>query len=369
MKILFIGGLQSGGAERQMTSLAREFKQKGFDVHYLYSVGSGTFFLDEIQKANVVCHCINVPYIISALRLSIPFLYSSLVKIIKKENFDVVISFLGMWNFINCKASKKFHRSFLAITGLRNNRADAMVTRRHKFYMKYEKYAFCKVSNSENAKQSFLKIFPEYEGKLVTIYNMVNIPKTNSIYSIRCDNKVNIIVPASYRDVKNAKGLVEALRLMDKKQLERIKIHWYGSIDKVSLGYYSELKELVIKYELADTLVLNGATNDIVNRINESDVVALFSKSEGLPNAICEGMMLSKPIIMTRVSDYKIIIDDDNGVLCDSNDPFSIKDALVRYGNMENSQLIAMGKASRNRAEILFSRENVMKQWIDLISK
>ncbi len=369
MKILFIGGLQCGGAERQMTTLARELKQKGFDVHYLYSVESGTFFLSEIQKMDIACHCIKVPYIVAVLRLSIPFLYYSLVKIIKKEKFNVVISFLGMWNFINCMASKKLHGSFLAITGLRNNRADAMITMRHKFYIKYEKYASCKVSNSENAKQSFLKIYPEYEGKLITIYNMVNLPKIDSVYSIRKNNKVNIIVPASYRDVKNAKGLVEALRLMDKEQLERIKIDWYGTIDKISLNYYTELKELVIKYNLAETIVLNGATNDIANRVNESDVVALFSKSEGLPNAICEGMMLGKPIIMTRTSDYEIMVNDDNGILCDSYDSLSIKEALVRYGNMENSQLIAMGKASRKKAEILFSRENVIKQWIDLISK
>ena len=198
---------------------------------------------------------------------------------------------------------------------------------------------------------------------------MGNLPKIDSVYSIRKNNKVNIIVPASYRDVKNAKGLVEALRLMDKEQLERIKIDWYGTIDKISLNYYTELKELVIKYNLAETIVLNGATNDIANRVNESDVVALFSKSEGLPNAICEGMMLGKPIIMTRTSDYEIMVNDDNGILCDSYDSLSIKEALVRYGNMENSQLIAMGKASRKKAEILFSRENVIKQWIDLISK
>jgi glycosyltransferase involved in cell wall biosynthesis len=36
----------------------------------------------------------------------------------------------------------------------------------------------------------------------------------------------------------------------------------------------------------------------------ESDVVALVSKLEGLPNTVCEGMALGKPIIMTRVFRY-----------------------------------------------------------------
>ena len=88
---------------------------------------------------------------------------------------------------------------------------------------------------------------------------------------------------------------------------------------------------------------------------------------EGLPNAICEGMMNGKPIIMTKVSDYADLVDDTNGVLCDWDNPESIKYALLDAMQWSVDELREKGINSKNKAENLFSSKVIMNQWIKLI--
>lgn len=115
-------------------------------------------------------------------------------------------------------------------------------------------------------------------------------------------------------------------------------------------------------------IILHPVVSDILNIINTSDAVALLSSVEGLPNAICEGMMLGKLVIMSRISDYEILVDDTNGFLCDWDDIASIKNAILSAANLSVEQLEKMGKSSRNKAERLFST-TIVNKWISLIEK
>lgn len=101
--------------------------------------------------------------------------------------------------------------------------------------------------------------------------------------------------------------------------------------------------------------------------MNQADIIGLFSELEGLPNAICEGMMLGKPIIMTHVSDFELLVDENNGFLCDWDNPLSIRDTLRKTINLTNEDLIRMGKNSKEKAEKLFPEEVIINQWLSYI--
>src|SRR5690606_17385396 len=107
----------------------------------------------------------------------------------------------------------------------------------------------------------------------------------------------------------------------------RFEINWYGRIEVVQgdRRAYKESVLLIREHNLDRTIFLNEATKEVADKMNEADVVALFSELEGLPNVICEGMMIGKPIIMTRVSDSDTLIDRTNGILCDWENPKDIK--------------------------------------------
>ncbi len=132
---------------------------------------------------------------------------------------------------------------------------------------------------------------------------------------------------------------------------------------------YDESSELINRFQLQDTIRLNKETKDIANIIHKSDIIALFSKLEGLPNAICEAMMIGKPIIMTKVSDYLELVDEYNGVLCDWDKPETIKNALLFMMKRSNQELISMGQQSKQKANRLFSKKMITDKWMDVIKK
>ena len=118
---------------------------------------------------------------------------------------------------------------------------------------------------------------------------------------------------------------------------------------------------------LQQTIFLNDATNCIADRMHEADVIGLFSKLEGLPNAICEGMTLSKPIIMSKVSDYKYLIDELNGIFCEWDDIESILYSIRYMLNLSNEELNASGNSSKRKAIELFEERKIITRWVEII--
>ena len=364
-KLLFLGGLNPGGAEHQMEVLARLMKKEGYDVTYLCGDKSN-FFQKDIEEAGIPLIRIKENKLATRLKLSIPRTTFKLRKILKKGKFDTVISFLGEWNFQNCLLANKRKTRHRAITGIRNNRDEVFLNSKRKFYTRFEPNAYRKVSNSKAAERRFAHHFPQLEHKLTTIYNIVDLPPIVSSYTCKKDGKVNIIVPASYREVKNPMRFLEAVALMPTEKKASIRIDWYGNI-KAGQTMYNRMQEYIQANHLESAVVLHDATTDIANRINEADMVGLFSTSEGLPNSICEGMMLGKPIIMTRVSDYDVLVDASNGFLCDADNPQSISQALILAANLTNSELETLGNQSLQKAQELFSEKSIINQWKQII--
>ena len=171
--------------------------------------------------------------------------------------------------------------------------------------------------------------------------------------------------------MKDPQSLIKAVSLLDNEQRQRLEVKWFGNknANKEADVVLQECKSLIQDNGLGDIVQLHDATHDIADRMFESDVVALFSKWEGLPNSVCEGMALGKPIIMTKVSDYSNLVDDSNGLLCDTGDPESIKKVLVKTLSLTDDALTAMGEASMLKAKELFSDDSISTRWTQLMEK
>lgn len=364
-KILFLGGLNPGGAENQMVVLATLLKKDGYNITYLCD-GNANFFQKKLDETNIPIIRIHENKFVSLLKLNSLRIVVLLHRILKKGKYDTIVSFMGLWNFANCFYAHKKSTKHKAITGIRNNRDSVFLSSRELFYTRFEKYAASIVSNSNSAKIVFGKYFPDLAAKLITIYNIVDLPNIHSEYCVKQNNKVHIIVPASYRELKNPMGLLEALTLIDAKERNSFQIDWYGNI-KGGQDCYNHMLAFIKEKGLDNVIKLFDATTDIANKINESDIVGLFSKTEGLPNSICEGMMLGKPIVMTNISDYDVLVDDSNGFLCEWDNLQSIKEALLKASKLSNDELMKMGQCSKNKAAVLFSKEVILEQWKKII--
>jgi glycosyltransferase involved in cell wall biosynthesis len=361
MKILcLIDSLGSGGAQRQMVTLAKLLKEKDFEISFLV-YHNDNFFIDDLRKNNIpIEYCAAKNYLDRILKVR---------KYIRKNNFDAVISFLDVPNFLN-NISAIGGKKWKVITSERSSKENSLISLRGKIFNFFQRYSDYIVCNSENARKLWLKHYPQYKNKLVTIYNPVILPEVKSQYLPRKDGKLHFVVAASYQYLKNPIGLIKALALMNNEERKQIVVNWYGN-KEVSLGGtkpYEDAMSEIKKNKLESVIHLNSETKEIANLMNEADVIAIFSEYEGLPNVICEGMMIGKPIIMTKVSDYSILVDESNGFLCEWDNPKSIKDAIQNIVNLPTSQLVSLGKASKIKAENLFSPNKILNQWLDILN-
>lgn len=360
MKILFlIDSLGSGGAQRQIVTLSILLKKKGCDVAIL-TYHSDNFFIDEVLNCSIEIHQLNSKNFINRI--------FKVRKFIRKGNFDAVISFMDVPNFLNNLAAIG-GKSWKIITSERSSKESTLTSLKGKIFSWFQRYSDYLICNSNNSKKMWLRYKPNYFNKLKVIYNPVILPELSSVYQPRRNSKLNIVVAASYQYLKNPIGLVEAVLMMTEEERDKIVIDWYGraEVTKGDTKAYNESIEKILKYNIQDVIHLNETTKNIYNIMNEADIVALFSKLEGLPNSICEGMMLGKPIIMTRVSDYNLLVDDKNGFLCDWDNPISIKNALIKAANLSEVELFQMGKKSKEKAEKYFTAKTIVNQWINLL--
>ena len=179
--------------------------------------------------------------------------------------------------------------------------------------------------------------YPQYKDKYSVIYNYIEIPEAflDDDHRYLSDGKLKISVAASYQELKNPIRVIEAVSSLSDEERARLEINWYGRIE-VTTGNratYDRAVQMIRERQLEDCIHLYPETKEIYDIMHKSDVVGLFSTVEGLPNAICEAMIIGRPIVMTRVSDYSVLV-RDNGLLCDFDSTDSIKEALVELLRM-----------------------------------
>lgn len=374
MRILLLSNtLTCGGAERQIVYLATLLKKQGHEIYFV-CCNTGNFYEPLLKKEGITVNWSYARDFELALRRKNLFLRTvstlivkaKIIRFIKRSNCDSVISFLELSNRLNCISSLfSKHR---VITGERNAiepNTSSLSWLYYKTLMGRSDYIVC---NSYLAQNMWERNVPSYSKKLATIYNFIYKPKIQEVASI--DNqRVRIVVPASYDNTrKNYLGLVKALCLLTKKQLESIKIDWYGNkpSNLKENRDFIEAIHLITENELSQTIKFHDKVQNIGEKMQEADIVAIFSHVEGLPNAICEALSLGKPIIMTRVSDYERLV-NGNGYLCDSLNLKSIAETLAKIPELSHDDLQNMGHISEVIYNETFSEKVSLQKWLRII--
>lgn len=357
--VLLIDNLNSGGAQKQMLYLSNLLANQSNEVHLVH-YGKEDFY----DKSSIV-QLHNIDHKIKFFRIL------NFRKIIKKLKPEVVISFLETPNFIAC-VSSIICKKWILITSERNATEASFKGFKNTIYKFSERFSDQILCNSVTAANLWKLHYPKFSNKISVIHNCVpdyqKFPDLPS-YTIRYNDKTNIIIVASFKDAKNPLGFINALNLVDKTILQKLKFDWYGSEFESDNNnqLYIEFMKKIKEYNLESVIHVYPPKKDIYKDIWKSDVLALFSKHEGLPNVVAEAMSLSKPIIMTRVSDYELLVSKDNGVLCDWFDLVSIKDAITSVTLLDDDSLISMGIKSKAKAETMLTCGEYIKKWNKLI--
>lgn len=360
MKILcVIDSLGAGGAQRQLTNLALGFKETGHDVSFL-TYHPENFFQEQLDKVKIpIITIIEPTYLKRLFRMR---------KYIRNGNYDSLLSFLDAPSFI-CEFAGMPYRNWKLVVCERSADPKILKSFKLKFFRYMHLFADEVVSNSCTNLEMVKKVNPLLpENKCYTIYNMVDLDlwKPAENYIVRKNGKTNIVIAASHQYLKNSRNLIEALNLLTDAEKSVISIEWYGGTS--TDNSYLESIDLINHYSLNDIIEFLPPINNIAEKVQAADCCALFSLYEGLPNTICEGMALGKPIIATKVSDMPKLIDEKiGGYLCDTSSAESIRDVIRKILSTSNEQLILMGNHNREKAKLLFEKNEILNKYLNII--
>ncbi|MBP5505185.1 MAG: glycosyltransferase family 4 protein [Bacteroidales bacterium] len=353
--ICFINSLGAGGAQRQLVGLAIFLKEKGYDVRVAVYHGD-SFYVNELQKCEV-------PYFYWKDAAN-PFrrLYK-IARHIRKENPDVVISYIETPNICACVA-KLFNKSFRLIVSERSSTLKTGIKERIRFNL--YRFADIVLPNSYSQGRYIKQTFPFLASKTVTVPNFVDLSLFTPQPGRTRRSIPEIIVVASISERKNTIGLIEAIAHL-KNEGCRFHFSWYG-LNSENNTYIDRCYDYIESLHIDDCIVLKEKTIHIREQYQTADFFCLPSFYEGTPNVICEAMACGLPVICSDVCDNSRYVESGkNGFLFDPNNLDTMVDAFKKLFSLDDDDYYRFSQHSRAIAEHTFSKDRFVDSYVALI--
>jgi glycosyltransferase involved in cell wall biosynthesis len=109
-------------------------------------------------------------------------------------------------------------------------------------------------------------------------------------------------------------------------------------------------RELITDRGLGEIIELTGFINNPYPILNNSKVLVMTSKSEGLPMVAIEALLLGKPVIVPQLAGIENIIDSACGYICKEDKEFS--DNIITLLK-SNKNYLEMSLAATKKVETI----------------
>lgn len=370
MKIVFlINSMAGGGAERVLSILLKNLSRNNRE-----------FFLVVLEdKFNY-----EIPKDIKVIKLflelesgfkkifGIFFGAIKLKNIVKDNQIDIVVSFLGRSNYTNVLA-KIFGSSHKVYISERINPSEMHSGKGfnsifNRFLTKklYKK-ADLIISNSLGTKNSLINDFFINPEKIKVIYNPINIKEIQTLSQVKLERKYQeifnypvIINVARFNKQKGQEYLIRAFKDV-KKEISKAKLLILGEGE-----LENELKNLTKKLELKNDVLFLGWQKNPFKFLAKAKVFVLSSLCEGFPNTLTEAMACGVPVVSTNCSSgpNEIIKNGESGFLVPVGNKELLTEAIIKILNN-----LSLGeKFSENGKERVknFSKEKIIKEYEQL---
>ena len=353
MKIIYLlASLGSGGAERVVSLLANKMCEDGHDVQIICLKFNDVYYQID-NRVKVVKAMEHTPNRLTELFW--------LRRYFQKEKPDVVIPFTeGVYCF-----------TILALLGTRipiiaSERLDPTAMSLPRKFLKrlLLPYADWLVVQTESIKAYFPK---SIQKKTSVIYNPVNDEVFHQIENgeLKIENLVRqnrIISVARLYPQKNQKMMIEAFaQIADEFPDWQLVIFGEGPLR-------SSLELLVKSLQLDGRVLLPGRTEHVVEELRKSKIFCLSSDYEGMSNSMIEAICVGLPIVSTKVSGTKELVEEKGtGLLVDLNDVDSMAIALKKLIG-DDTLREEMSNNGKNTAK-LFKLETIIANWYQLINQ
>lgn len=371
MKLLFIiDNLGSGGAQRQMVTLARGLKARGHHVDFFvyYPQDHYRSLLDEAD--------IPVHLHLKSSRFSVAPLFA-LRRFISQHHYDLVLSFLDTPNFYSEIARIGLGKTKLVVSE-RFMYPPGPLPIKLRLLQEFHRMADAITVNSHHQRQRMVQEFPWMSGKVQTIYNGVDLERftPDQAREGRSNSSLDLIAIGSITAKKNMLHLGKALTICRDRYNMKPIVRWVGKQESSEPGRrtFAEIIEFLQSNNLSEQWEWLGERSDITDLLRQHDTLIHPSFYEGLPNVVCEALACGLPVLASNVCDHPSLVEEGvRGFLFDPHSPGSIAAAVNNFYLTSDEKRREMSEASRTFADTNLSAasftDNYEKLFFSLVAK
>lgn len=321
-----------GGAERMSVTITKSLDRDKFKVQY-YLVGD---FEDERAPLkqfipdDLSVRCIGS---CSSILLILKFFF-----ILAKEKPDVVFSSVLNINNKLLVLRKLFRQVKFVIRC--DNYLYTYNDIQRRIILKTYPNADIIIAQTEEMKQELIDEIHISEDKVVALQNPVDTETINKKIQIgknpySADDKVRYVASGRFAHQKGFDLLVEAFAIVKKQQPET-ELYIVGRNDGGCEDYYNEVKQLIEKHGLQDSVKCVGFQNNPYVYIKYADCFVLSSRWEGLPNVMIESLYLGTPVAAFKCIPVigRIVTDGADGYLAEKENVESLAKAMMKASEL-----------------------------------
>lgn len=325
--MILIRDLRPGGAQRQLTLLAREMHRRGVPVIVVVFYAGGALE-KELHAAGVAIHALE-----KRGRWDIVTFLWRLICLVHQQRPQALYSYLEGANILSILLKPLFPQIHM-VWSVRSSDLDLSAydwLRRWLYPVEcvLSRFANLIIANSQAGRAYAIEHgFPEHS--LVVIPNGIDTerfcPDCDSGKQIRVawdvgEHEPLIGIVARLDPVKDHPTFLRAAAAM---ALQRADVR-FVCVGSGSAAYQEELNQLGARLGLTGRLIWVGARDDMPAIYNALDIVTSTSTSEGFPNVIGEAMACGVPCVVTDAGDSAAIVGDTGVVV-----PVGSVDDLVK---------------------------------------
>ncbi len=358
-KILFvITGLTSGGAERVMCTLSNNLCLEN-DVTIATALSTECFYpLNDKVKRVQLGSVVNKKNKLTKLTtrfISGVNCFLRLKRLIKKNKYDVVVSFLPDTNMLSILVKMFSFNKFKLIV---SERADPW--QYSKFKKWFERNLYYKADYIVCQAQNVVNFFkPKHQSKCVVIPNPICKEAIPSCYTGERPNK--IVAVGRLVHVKGFDLLINAFsKLPNNFKDYTLEIYGEGVLKDT-------LQKQIDGLSLNQKVFLMGAKKGVMNYVKDAKLFVMSSRHEGFPNALVEAMATGLPVISTdfKTGVAKEIVKSENGIVVPVEDEQALLNAMVELLSDEDR----LKQLSKNNLKIIdeLNEDKIVKIWENLL--
>ncbi len=325
------------GADRIFAKVIQFLESDGYTVDILLkNDGDLVSYIKKYSKANFIFRH-DLPILarslisLKSLTLYIFQNISFFLFLLKiRKNYDTVyINTLSLFScsfLANIIGINKIIMHSHEMIGYHGLRAKMIISITHKFATKVICVSMAVKNDMEQS--SYIK----NSKKFVIVHNGIEDIYNNRLSECR-NNKISFLLLGRIMPEKGQWYLIETLKLINKKYLEKITVQLIGSPPPFRKHLLNNLKKLIINNHLERIVTVIDFVNDPYIYVQQSDVCLIPSiMPDPFPTTVIEAMSCGKALITTNNGGAKEIVQHKfNGFLIEPNNCEQFKKAIEYF--------------------------------------